>query len=257
MADGETIQSLMSLRKLTRAIADVVRTRVSEHLNTLAPLLRPDAFLGHYVVGGVKEFTRRAEQGLKDVQALYGAIAPAKPFNLRRELTPPFDLGEAKLEITPVEYVHVIQSGPDTRRIRVRCPFVWTVSYDGFALSRLPELLEPRARGDELQRFIVSHLVLNTVATHQRGVVNILNELHLPVTTIRLPEFGELPLTRIGVAVSTHRPADAIVIEMAELTGFDLFEELINVDDLAALHDGFRDQLLDIARQHSPSLAAT
>ena len=40
--DGrDSTQSLLVLRKLTRAIADVVRVQMTEYLATLAPLLRP------------------------------------------------------------------------------------------------------------------------------------------------------------------------------------------------------------------------
>mgnify|MGYP003577654024 CR=1 FL=1 len=174
MSERDSIQSLLVLRKLTRAISDAVRSQISEHLATLTPLFRPQTVLGDHILGGVKESTRRADQALKEVQVLYDAVAPAKPFNLRRELTPPFNLAAAGLEITPVDYLHVVQSGADTRRIKVRCPLVWTVSYAGFAPARLPDLLDQRVRGEELQRFILSHLVLHAVVAHQRGVANIL-----------------------------------------------------------------------------------
>jgi hypothetical protein len=245
------------LRKLTRAIADTVRTQLFDHLTTLAPLFRPHTVLGDHVVGGVKEFTRRAEQAMKEVQALYDAVAPAKPFNLRRELTLPLNFSEVGLEITPVDYVHTAHSGSETRRIRVRCPLTWTLSYSGFSPARLPDLLDPKVRGEELQRFIISHAILQTMTTHQRGVMNILEALHFPVTTMRLPEFGELPLTRIGIGISTQRPADALVLESAELTGVDAFEEVVNVDDISRISDPFKEQLVAIARQHAPALMSS
>jgi hypothetical protein len=257
MPERDNIQSLLALRKLTRAIADAVRTQIADHLTTLTPLFRPQAVLGDHIAGGVKESTRRADQALKDVQTLYETVAPAKPFNLRRELAPPFNFAPTGLEITPVDYVHTVQSGSETRKITVRCPLTWTVSYAGFSPSRLPDLLDPKVRGEELQRFILSHLLLHAVTTHQRGLVQILEALRFPITVTRTPEFGELPMTRIGIGVSTNRPSDAVVVESAELTGIDAFEEIVNVDDIGRVADPVKERLMEIARQHVPALASS
>ncbi len=257
MSERDGIQSLLVLRKLTRAIADAVRAQVSEQLNTVAPLFRPQTVLGDHILGGVKESTRRAEQALKEVLAIYEAVAPAKPFNLRRELAPPFNITNVGLEITPVDYVHVATSGADSRRITVRCPLVWTLSYTGYSPTRLAELLDPRVRGEELQRFILSHIILHVVTNQHRSLVNIFNALHLPITTAKVPELGDLPVTRIGAEITTSRPDDAVVIESAELTGMDAFEEVVNVDDISRLRDSFKERLLDIARQHAPALVSS
>ena len=73
--DGrDSTQSLLVLRKLTRAIADVVRAQMTEHLATLAPLLRPKMVLGDHVEDGTKESTRRSDKAFKELQALYETI---------------------------------------------------------------------------------------------------------------------------------------------------------------------------------------
>ena len=253
MSERDSIQSLLVLRKLTRAISDAVRAQISGHLATLTPLFRPQTVLGDHIVGGVKESTRRADQALKDVQAQYEAVAPAQPFNLRRELTPPFNFSSVGIEMTPVDYVHLAQSGADSRPIRVRCPLVWSVSYTGFAPTRLRELLAQNVRGEELQRFILSHLILHAVVTQQRGLTSILEGLHFPLTTVKAADCGELPVTRIGVDISTQRPSDDVVLESAELTGMDAFEEVVNVEDIPRLRDPLKERLLELARQHAPA----
>jgi hypothetical protein len=242
---------------MTRAIADTIRTRLTEHLTTLAPLFRPQAVLGDHIVGGQKEATRRAEQALKEMLGLYETISPARPFNLRRELTPPFTFPTPGLEITPVDYVHEVVVGGETRRIAVRAPLTWTLSYTGFAPSKLAGLLDANVRGEQLQTFILSHLLLNQVTLNQRGLVHILEALHYTVTTVKAPESGDLPVTRIGVGISTSRPPDAVVAESAELTGMDAFEEVVNVQDISALPDPFKEQLLEIARRYVPELVTS
>jgi len=44
------------------------------------------------------------------------------------------------------------------------------------------------------------------------------------------------------------------VIQSAELTGMDAFEEVIKVEDIAALSDPLKHRLLEVARQQAPEL---
>src|SRR6478672_3867169 len=102
--DGrDSTHSLLVLRKLTRAIADVARVQMTEYLATLAPLLRPTMVLGDYIEGGAKESTRRADKAFKELQGLHETMAGTKPYNLPRELTLPLRFSMTALEITPVD----------------------------------------------------------------------------------------------------------------------------------------------------------
>jgi hypothetical protein len=254
--DGrDSTQSLLVLRKLTRAIADVVRVQMTEYLATLAPLMRPKMVLGDYVEDGSKESTRRSEKAFKELQALYETIGATKPFNLPKELTLPIRLAGSGLEITPVDTAHVIQSGSDSRTIMVRSPLTWTLTYSGYAPTRLPELLKAKLQsGDELARFVLSYLLMHVVTTNSPGLSGVFDALHFPISSTTLPEFGPIPITRIGIAMSTHRPSDEVILQSAELTGVDAFEEVVNVQDLTRLRDPLKDRLMEIARQHAPEL---
>ena len=255
MDAGVNIQSLLVLRKLTRAISTTLRSQLAEHLTALTPVLRPEMVLGKYVQGGQKDWVVKSDQALKDLRAHYDRIAPTHPFNLRAELTPPLDLGGLSLELTAVEYTHVAHAGSATRSITVRRPLAWTLSYSGFAPAPFRQLLDAKLRPpSELQRFVLSYLTLQLVTRMQPGVMNLLNSLRFPVTVHSESEFGELPLTRIDVPVKTERPADAVIIESAELTGMDAFEEVIDLDEISRLRNPLKDRLLEIARQHAPEL---
>jgi hypothetical protein len=255
MNGREGTQSLLILRKLTRAIADSVRAQMTEYLATLAPLLRPKMVLGDYIEDGSKESTRRSDKALKDLQTLYEKVASTKPFNLPRELTLPLRLSGTGLEITAVDTPLAIQSGSESRTIMVRSPLTWTLTYAGHAPTRLPELLKTKLRAaDELNQLVLSYLLMHVVITNSPGLMQTFEALHFPITTTTLPEFGPLPVTRIGVAISTTRPADSVILEVAELTGMDAFEEVVNVDDLAHLRDPLKERLLEIARQQAPEL---
>jgi hypothetical protein len=255
MNGRDGVQSLLVLRKLTRAITDAVRVLMTEHLKTLTPLLRPKAVLGEYIQGGPKEPSRRADKAFADLQALYATVAAAKPYNLPRELTPPLSFTSVGLEITPLDYYHMAQSGTDTRRIKVRCPLTWVLTYTDFPPTRLQDLLDSKARSvEELQRFMLSYLVLHLAATSDPGLIQVFEALRFPLTTSKSPQFGELPITRIGIGISTARPSDALMIESAELTGMDAFEEIVKVEDIAKMGDPLKDRLLEIARVQAPEL---
>jgi hypothetical protein len=255
MTERDGVQSLLAHRKLTRAITDAVRIQMTEYLKALAPLLRPKAILGDYVQGGPKEPSRKADKAFGDLQALYETVAVARPYNLPRELTPPLTFPNTGLEITPLEYLHEAKAGSITRRITVRCPLTWVLTYTDYPPNRLQELLDARARSiEELQRFVLNYLVLHVATKSEPALMQVFDALHYPLTASKVPQFGDLPITRIGIPVTTIRPSDALVIESAELTGMDAFEEIVKVEDIAALRDPLKDRLLEIARQQAPEL---
>jgi len=251
----DSIQTLLALRKLTRAISDALRGQMMEYLATVTPLLRAKPVLGDYLQGGTKEPARRADKAFKDLQALYETIATAKPYNLPRELKPPIDVPSSTLEVTPLEYTHVAQVGDESRSITLRRPLSWALTYGGFTPNRLKELLATRSRpGDELLQIVLSYLAMHVVVTQQTGLVQMLETLRFPISTIKIPEFGDLPVTCIGSAITTSRASDALIMQSAELTGMDAFEEVINVADIAALRDPQKEQLLALVQRHAPEL---
>jgi hypothetical protein len=86
------------------------------------------------------------------------------------------------------------------------------------------------------------------------GLAPMCSALHFPLTSSTAAASGSLPLTRIGLAVSTALPSDDVILESAALTGMDAFEEVVNLDDIKALGDPLQDRLLTLARQHAPDL---
>ena len=129
--------------------------------------------------------------------------------------------------MSPVEYTHVASSPGGERQILVRKPLMWALSYAGYAPARLPELLDARVRGDELQKFIVSHLALQQVVQHQTGLTRLFEALHLRLGTTKMTALGDLPVNCIALAVGTDLPADDVILQSADLTGMDSFEEVV------------------------------
>jgi hypothetical protein len=253
---SDEIQTLLTLRKVTRALAEHLKGQMTEHLATLTPLLRPRSVLGDYVQGGAKEGAKRADKAFKELQSLWESVVAAKPFTgLPRELNPPIDVTGHTLEITPVDYSHAAANGDETKAVTVRSPLKWVLTYAGYTPPRLSELIAQRSRNtEELQRAVLSYLALHVVIANQPGVAKILEALHFPLTVERLDAFGVLPVVTISAGVSTRRPADSVIVQSAELTGMDAFEEVVVVDDITRLTDQGRERMLEIVRAQGPSL---
>lgn len=255
---SDEIQTLLTLRKVTRALAEHLKGQMTEHLATLTPLLRPRSVLGDYVQGGAKEGAKRADKAFKELQSLWESVVAAKPFTgLPRELNPPIDVTGHTLEITPVDYSHAAENGDEKKAVTVRSPLKWVLTYAGYTPPRLNELIAQRSRNtEELQRAVLNYLALHVVIANQPGVAKILDALHFPLSVDRLDAFGVLPIVTISAGVSTRRPADSVIVQTSELTGMDAFEEVVVVDDITRLTDQGRERMLEIVRAQGPSLLA-
>jgi hypothetical protein len=255
MEERYDIQRLLALRKLTRGVSELLRGQLTAYLSTLAPLINPKAVLGDYVQGGSKEVVRGVDKVFEELQALYGAVASSKPYNLPGELKPPIGIASTALEITPVEYVHVAKTERESKKVSVASPLRWVLSYHGFAPRRLAELLAGRNRDtEELQRAVLHSLVMHVVLSKRAGVTQILDALHFHVHSDRSPEFGDLPITYISSSISTDRPPDEVIVESTEVAGRDAFEEVVNLDDIAKLRDPLKDQLLELVKTYGEDL---
>jgi hypothetical protein len=243
MADEPfTTQRVLALRKITRTVADLMRGELREYLTTLAPLFRPRAVLGHYVESGFKEPVKGADAVFKEFQALFHSLAIAKPYSLpQEELRAPIEIISSVVEITPVEYAHVIQTERQTKTLTVTKPLQWILNYSGFSARRLQDLLADRNRSqNDVRAFLLHYLSLHFVASRQAGLAKILDALHFSLSTGRLPGCGELPITYVS-ALATTLPPDALVLESTELSGRDVFEELVPENALAEWKDRLRE----------------
>lgn len=255
MEERYDTQKLLVLRKLTRAISELLRGQMKEYLTTLAPLLRPKVVLGDYVQSSTKETARGADRAFKDLQSLYETVAPSKPFNLPPDLNPPIEIINTALEMTPMEYTHAANTERENKTVTITSPLKWVLTYSGFAQGQLKEMLKHRDRNtDKLRQHLLHHLVMHTVITKQPGVTSILDALHFPIITEQVQEFGQMPVTYISSTISTNRPPDEVIIESTEISGMDAFEEIVNLNDVVQMHNPLKDQLIELVRTYGADL---
>jgi hypothetical protein len=251
MKEGYSTERLLALRKLTRAIADLLRGQMRDYLSTLAPLFHPRLVFSSYVEGSSFDVSRVGEKAFRELQELYQVIARAQIYKLPTEFKTPLEIINPQLEMTPVIYNHLATGGGESKNVAVTSPLKWALTYGGFGPMRLKALLaEPKRTSDELQQFVLHYLMMHIVVAKQSGVSHILDALHFPLLTERSPEFGDLPITYISSSISTIRLPDNVIIESTEISGMNAFEEVVNIDDVAKLRDPLKEQLTQLLKSY-------
>jgi hypothetical protein len=247
-----TIQRLIKLRKLTRAIGDVLRGQLTDYLATLSPVLRPKGVFGEYVRGGTKDAApRSADKNFLQLQTLYTAVATAKPYGLLGELRSPADLDSSAVEIFPSQYSHAAVVEGVSRTVSVTSPFRWVLAYSGYSPEKLQSLLLNNARPDEeTHRFVLHHCMLHVVLASQPGVARLFEALRFRLSSGRLQQFGDLPISQISSLVATVRPPDDLIVDTTEISGQNTFEEVVDLESLRRLEDPLRGQLVELAKSH-------
>jgi hypothetical protein len=255
MDDRYSTQKLLELRKLTRAIADLMRSQLKEYLATLSLLFRPGIVLGEHVSGGVRGAVKSVESNYQELKGLYENIAASRLYSLSREIPVPLEIMSTTPEIVPMDYTYVTKGDPEGKTITISSPLKWVLCYASFPPSRLRELLGVRSRtSNELTSYVVHYLALHTVLSKLPGLSDLLSALHFRVVTEQTPDLGPLPLTCICSAISTERPPDEVIIESTEISGMDLFEEIVTLEDLKAWPDPLKDRLLELVQKQGVAL---
>lgn len=247
-----TMDRLLVLRRLTRALEQSVHAYVRGHVAALGPLCRPRPILGDFVQSPGKETpVRPPDRVWKEVETLYESIAGRAPFSIARDLRPPVDIPGIALDLAPFEYVHVTDAASGGRRITVTKPFEWIVSYSAAGPGAMRDLLADKNRdAGELQRLVLVTLVLHVVLKQLPAVGAVFADLRMPLDTRRTPDFGELPSTVLSSAVPTLRPPDDVLVQSTEMTGTNAFQEVVDVDGLGSVPDPFRARVAEVLAAH-------
>jgi hypothetical protein len=120
----------------------------------------------------------------------------------------------------------------------------------------LRELLNSRVRSNnEVVSFLIHHLVLHIVVAKQPGLIDILQALHFRLVTEQPKDLGGLPLTCIYSAISTLRPPDEVIIESTEISGMDVFEEVVNLEDMKFLQNPLQMRLQELVQKYGITLS--
>ena len=244
-----SIQRLLLLRKVTRALAEHFRGLLKDHVTALAPLIRPKPLLGDFIAGSTKESPNFADKAFQEFLGIYQGVAGTKPFPIPKELKPPIEATVSPLELHPLEYIHTANSKSDSKVVTVTSPLRWVLTYPGYSLTGLRTLLaQKNPSTDALHKYVVHYALLNFVISRQPAFARTLDALRFSLSSGTVPEFGGLPVTFISAPVSTVLPPDDVIIENTEISGSDAFEEVVALDSVSNLRDPLKEQIVAIAQ---------
>lgn len=236
------IARLITLRKLTTALAERFSKLVREHLANLAPLLQPRSLLGD-LVQFEKCAVKTQDAAFQELLKLYRPLAQASALNVQADLRPPLDIFGTTPEIAPASYGHKPQ-GSD-KPITIVMPLKWVLIYKDLTPQRLRELIvsHRRSGGNELQSAVLHYLVMYMLAQRRPGFAPIMDALRFAVSSERNSEFAGLPFVYLSAPIKTMRPSDAVILQSTQLSGATSFEEVIESDSMPPLADPLQREL--------------
>ncbi len=243
-----THKTLLQRRRLTRLIAQALAERLRSHIATLAPLFRQRLVLGEHVQGrGAVEQVRSSDQAFTELQTQYERVASRPPYVITPELKSPLMQLTTTLELCPWEYEHVLASGKDRKTITVSSPLKFVLAYSGYSPRRLKDLVDDQGRSvADLQIYLLHYLTMHLMLERQPGLAALFDTLHFPISKGRIDGLGELPVTFIGPKIATVLPPDELILESTEMSGVNVFEEIVKVEDIDALRDPLKETLAGI-----------
>ncbi|MFB4202283.1 hypothetical protein KBTX_02324 [wastewater metagenome] len=243
MSQPFDVEGFIRSRKNTRTISELLRAQAADYLGTVSPLVKPQTLFGEYLTGAPRGSTREAHHNFKEFKTLYERHASGRPFSLMNELEVPLDLLDSTPTLYPLEHDHAIDGIEGT--IRVLSPTRWVIGYSSFELTRFRRITRDANRSNsELHRFVVHYLMAFYCFSKAGGLGRLFKGLRFPVTFQTLDDFGEMPFCVINAPVAAHLPDDRVIRHSTEISGSRTFEELVSREDIDAMEDGVRTQLL-------------
>jgi hypothetical protein len=185
-----------------------------------------------------------ADKNFTEIEDRYKSIA-RETFNISSKLGTPLPNIKNEIEIYPWEYLHSLDNDPN-QLVRISSPVRWVLSYAGG--HTLSDLIIRRTRDESLDVADVKKLLLNNLTLCKLleitpDIGQLLNDLRYKVSIEQTPLTGELPYVILTSDVPAFRPQDELIRTVIKLSGKQVFEELIDVDEIGNLPDPFVEAL--------------
>jgi hypothetical protein len=237
-----TLDEVLQLRPKTDEVARFLRTMLTQHLETLRPLLDPGRLLGKSAGAGR---TAWMEKSLGEYRGLYEKHA--RPFRFSSDFDPEGG-GESEgwVEVQPSDYIHEARTESGSRRIRITAPTRWVLTYAGeLSLERMKTLVSAREESQSplQQRFVHLALLLYLVFQRSPGVVRLLEGLRFRLDAVPCEQLYGLPLMTVSFALPTFRPDDSLILKATNLSGVPAFIELVDLEALRQIEDPLKCEL--------------
>jgi len=255
-ARGLNVEEVLRLHNLTTDVADSCERQLRKHLDAMAPLFRPRRILGDYIEGPGRESVVGAESQLAELQQMFQRAA-GRPIDLHWKLATPIESISTQLQIHPWEYLHEVPGGKDQKRITIRSPLSWVISYPStYSLSMFRQVIGGGHQRDQshIAEFVLRACVMALMFEKLPGLAGVFEGLRYRVEARKSPELGELPLVTISAPYPSMLPSDRIVALASGVSGRNAFVEIIDLDAVRQISDPVREQIRQLLETHGEQL---
>ena len=240
-----SFEDLIELRPRTNEVASVLQAQLTQHLETLRPLLDPSRVLGK---GSGTGRISWMEKSLAEFRGLYEKFARA--FRAPLELdTDSLGDTDRKFEVHPWTYIHEARTERDTRRITMTSPTRWIVTYPNeLGIDRIKAIVSGAESGDiaPQNHFLLHTLLLRLVVEKSPRVAELMKALRFEFEMLPCAELHGLPLVTVRFALPSFRPNDSLILKATSLSGVPAFIELVDIEAVRAMKDPVMERLAKI-----------
>jgi hypothetical protein len=239
---------LLTLRTLTSALAEHFARQAREYVSNLALFFQPRILLGD-LIRFEKCQVKGQDAAFQQLLKLYRPLAV--PLNVQGDLKPPLDIYGGSIELFPASYTYSPEGA--AKPIQIVSPLKWVLAFKDLGPQRLRALVAEHARsgGSELQACLLNYLAIHLLAERRPGPGPILEALRLPLSSEGQKDFSGLPFVHLAAPLPTVRPPDALVLQITQISGTATFEEIVDTDAIAALHDPLKEAIAALVAEHA------
>lgn len=241
------MQEMGRARQASQKVSGFLQKRLNGYLQTLTPLFAPRKVLGEFMESAFKERVHGADTNFIALEEAFKTLA-RETFDIPAKLSTPIPNIRNELQVHPWEYRYLIGGNPE-RPVVVTSPVRWNLTYGcGTTLSDLMrhQAGEEKLEAGEIRDFVVRALALEKLVETSPAIRTMLQDLRFPLSVETASATGDLPLIVVGSDLATFRPQDELVEMVTQLSGKPVFEELIDLEAVAALPDPFKAKIMDL-----------
>jgi hypothetical protein len=237
-----TFDEISELRPKTNEVTRYLQTLLTQHVETLRPLLDPACILGK--AGGSGRISWM-DKSLGEYRTLYEKLSRPFRFPSEFDLDMVNDAGD-RLEVHPWEYQYEARSGQEAKRITLTSPTRWVLSYGSdLPIARMKAMVAGREQSQLAlqQRFVLLAILLNLVVQKCPHVALLMKALRFELGMAPCEELHGLPLVTVTFALPSFRPDDTLMLKATVLSGVPAFIELLDPEVVRQMKDPIKEEL--------------
>jgi hypothetical protein len=235
------LEQLTGMRETSQKVSQTLHGILAGHLKTLTPLFTPRKVLGEYMESAFKDKVPGADKTFAKLEAKYKELCQA-PFDIPAKLGTPVPNIKNQLTLQPWCYPYAIGD----LVLNVRSPVRWVLGYSaGYDLNRLLQshMTKDKPSPEEVKTLLLTALTMAYLMEMSPGLKELLAGLNFTVSIEQSSVAGSLPFVVVAAPITSFRPQDEMMKVVAQLSGTPVFEELVDVEEIAALEHPFKTRL--------------